>query len=246
VHEFQLFKMAGTRLAFLSLLVLLSANCAQAEMGPCKDDGHSGLICGTGAGAARVIEGSTSPSKRLALAWRSPSSPPTDVPQNKVKDLVIRIDDGAILAEQDGQFWELPSGGRVNRLQEWASWSPNSRLMIRMLDERFDTSMIDLFVFDANDTLTGPFSLLKVMEPAVRARLKQRVTNDVPYSFMELGGRPFTIDNRGVVHAQIMMWAAKNGPEYDYDVLVQVTRMNGVLDAVVKSIRLTHYQASTE
>jgi hypothetical protein len=48
---------------------------AQAEIGPCRPDQRSGLICGEGAGAARVIGGTISQSKRLALAWRSPGLP---------------------------------------------------------------------------------------------------------------------------------------------------------------------------
>jgi hypothetical protein len=80
------------------------------------------------------------------------------------------IADGAILEKHAGEFWQFPSGGGVNRLQEWVTWSSKSRWMIRMLDERWDTSMVNVFAFDADDNLTGPFDLLNVTKPALRAR----------------------------------------------------------------------------
>ena len=112
-----------------------------------------------------------SPSKHLALAWRSTGAPPTETPSgDQLEDPVIRIADGAILEKHAGEFWQFPSGGGVNRLQEWGTWSSKSRWMIRMLDERWDTSMVNVFAFDADDNLTGPFDLLNVMKPALRAR----------------------------------------------------------------------------
>lgn len=41
---------------------------AQAEAGPCKPDQFNGLTCGEGPGAARVIAGTISPSKKMAFA----------------------------------------------------------------------------------------------------------------------------------------------------------------------------------
>jgi len=65
------------------------------------------MICGSGDGAARVIDGSISPSKRLALASRSTGGPPTEMRHGEIKDLVIRIRDGAVRVEQDGEYWEI-------------------------------------------------------------------------------------------------------------------------------------------
>ena len=58
--------------AALVAAVLFTSPPAHADMGPCKPDKHDGLICGSGDGAARVIDDTTSPSKQLALAWRTP------------------------------------------------------------------------------------------------------------------------------------------------------------------------------
>ena len=89
--------------AFLVLLAALlgaGAMPARAETGPCRPDTHDGLICGSGAGAARVIDGTLSPDKRLAFAWRASKSPLSEIPDDneEVELLLVRLAGGAILA----------------------------------------------------------------------------------------------------------------------------------------------------
>jgi hypothetical protein len=222
-----------------ALLAFASLAPASAEIGPCKPDGDTGMICGEGNGGARVVEGTISPSKRLALAWRFADNPPTEAPSDTqpIEDLVIRLRDGAILAKQEGEFWEIPNVGRVNRVFEAATWSPNSRLMIETIHYRFDTGTMDVYAFDAHDKVTGPLSLFKIVEPAVRARLKQRVKDDKLYVFSaSFGPHNITIDDNGLVHASVTMWVPKMGPEAHYRVTLQVTRKDGDLGARILSI----------
>jgi hypothetical protein len=67
---------------FAVAAALLAASCASAWAGggPCKPDQFYGLTCGDGPGAARVIDRTISPSKRLAFAWREPGKSPTEDP----------------------------------------------------------------------------------------------------------------------------------------------------------------------
>jgi hypothetical protein len=65
---------------------------AHAGMGPCVPDEHQGLVCGSGDGAARVIEETLSPSKRFALAWRTPDGTPDDQPDSDKIELVRALD----------------------------------------------------------------------------------------------------------------------------------------------------------
>src|SRR5580693_3432641 len=78
-------------------VVALVLSPTKAEIGPCRPDQHAGLICGEGPGAARVVDGTISPSKRFAFAWRSPDRPPTEDPYGNVDLLLIRLSDGAAL-----------------------------------------------------------------------------------------------------------------------------------------------------
>src|SRR5215475_14483732 len=106
---------------FLSTLALLAAGLASplgAQTGPCQPDKDGGLTCGSGPGAARVVEGTMSPSKRFAFAWRAPGSSPADDPDpDKVENLLIRIADGAVLWSARGRYWQA-AGSRSNHIDE--------------------------------------------------------------------------------------------------------------------------------
>src|SRR3954466_5172363 len=152
--------------------LLLTAAPARAGMGPCVPDTHDGLICGSGDGAARVIDDTLSPSKRFALAWRSPNAPPTAEPADDKTELVlVRVSDGAILTATPTDYWDTGEM-HVNRLQEQASWSPDSRLVIRVFQQRFDSTHVDVYAIGKNGEFAGALDLLKIMDRAIRARMK--------------------------------------------------------------------------
>jgi len=217
-------------------LLALASGPAAAELGPCRPDSHHGLVCGQGDGAARVIEKTVSPSKRLALAWRSTNYPPTESAEDddSLELLLIRLKDGAILSRRKTDYWDTGET-HVNRLYETATWSPDSRWMINTTQERYNTPTVDLYAFGDADTPAGPFDLLKIVEAAARAQLKKRVKDDSNYEF-SLDSTHLKIDNRGLVHASATLWVPKTDAEPDYDMTLQVTRGDGRLGAKVLSI----------
>jgi hypothetical protein len=219
-------------------LIAAAGGPADAEIGPCRPDNHDGLVCGEGVGAARVIDDTASPSKRFALAWRSTSNPPTEEPTGDLELLLIRVADGVVLSRRKTDYWATDSGAHVNRLQETASWSPDSHWIVNTFEERFDTPTVDLYAFDRNDNVSGPFDLHQTMEDAARAHLNPRVRNDTRYSFWVFNDR-LRIDNHGLVHARVMLWVPKDGPERDYDMTVQVMQTAQGLGAKVLSVRPT-------
>jgi hypothetical protein len=89
-----------TLLLAVKVLPLIFATLPHAEMSPCKqDEKRDVLICGSGNGAAIVIRDTPSPSRQIALAWRTPEAPPTEQPNwDKIELLVLRAADGAVLA----------------------------------------------------------------------------------------------------------------------------------------------------
>jgi hypothetical protein len=216
-------------------VVIAPAPGALADMGPCQPDKFGGLTCGSGVGAARVIEDTLSPSKRLALAWRSPDGPPTNEPNGDTEILVVRVADGAILATSKGSYWNTGEA-RANRLEELATWSPNSRLLIRSFNSRFSTDAVELYAFGANDEATGPFDLLKVIEPALRVSLKRRVKDDQTFVFSIASDPAMSIGNGGLVRARVMMWVPKDGPERDFNVTARVTHDAKMLAARIVAV----------
>jgi len=125
----------GFCLAALWLLVLAPASPARAETGPCVADQAGVMTCGQGPGAARVVDGTTSPSKRLAFAWRVPGRSPTQPPDQTgdsmftVESLLIRLADGAVLSSAKGEYWRT-GDLQANNIDENVAWSPNSRLAV--------------------------------------------------------------------------------------------------------------------
>lgn len=228
-------KSTAIALAFTALVI--APLMARAEMGPCLPDDRGSLTCGTGVGAARVIPKTTSPSNRLALAWRLTSSAPgyqlhEDNPD--LESLIARIEDGAILAKSRGTYWDM--GDRYAKAQYLtAAWSPDSHLLIRMAGKGAAPHTAELFAFAQDDSVTGPFDLVKVLDPAVRAEMNG-VTDKDKYVFKISTEPSMTIDNQGLIHASVFMEARESGKGRIYDLTAQVTRTTSSFDAKVLSI----------
>jgi hypothetical protein len=97
-----------------------------------------------------------------------------------------------------------------------------ARLLIRSFNSRFSTDNVDFYAFGANDEATGPFDLLKVMEPAVRTSLRRRVKDEQTYVFSISNDPAISVGNGGLVRARIMMWVPKDGPERNFNVTARV------------------------
>jgi hypothetical protein len=235
---------------FAGAIALLAAvSAAQAESGPCKPDKSDGLTCGEGIGASRVIEGTISPSKRFALAWRSKSSAPADLLTDRthydLEDLLIRLADGALLSISPGEYWNTGSA-HVNRYEVNAAWSPDSRFMVETLDFRWDTPEVRLYAIGAGDKALV-LDLKAVMEPAVRKHLRQAVKDEGAYDFSIFGSANsehphLTIDNRGQIKAMVLMVIPKQDSYVTFDVAFQVSVRNGALTAREISIRRSHVE----
>ena len=233
---------------FLSLAIVLLAVPAMAEIGPCKPDSSNGVTCGEGAGAARLIDGTTSPSKRLALAWRSPGHPTTEMPDPyAVENLLIRLADGAVLWSAKGDYWNT-GAGRVNHYEANLRWSPDSRLAVAITDFRWETPELRLFAIGTGDKITV-LDLKPIFESAVRKELRRAVKNEASYDFAIFGstdGEPprLTIDKRGLIKAVVQMEIAR--PETTvvlFDVAFQVDEKAGALGARQVSIRRSRIKA---
>ena len=158
-------------LAALWLLVLAPASPVGAETGPCVSDQAGVMTCGQGPGAARVVDGTMLPSKRFAFAWRAPGRSPTEPPDNTVESLLIRLSDGAVLSSAKGEYWRT-GDLEANHIDEDVAWSPNSRLAIEATDSKWSTDILRLYAIGADDKVLV-LDLQKIIEPAVRTRLRQ-------------------------------------------------------------------------
>jgi hypothetical protein len=228
----------GFCLAALWLLVLAPASPVGAEIGPCVSDQAGVMTCGQGRGAARVVDGTTSPSKRLAFAWRAPGRLPTEDPrEDYVESLLIRLSDGAVLSSAKGEYWR--TGDSVaNHTGENVVWSPNSRLAIEEQDSKWSTDFLRLYAIQADDKVLV-LDLQKIIEPAVRKRLRQLGKNDGDYTFSveAADGSLPTVDDSGLVRVPVLMQIPKQDGYLYLDVTLQVSQKNGALSAGDVSVR---------
>ena len=233
-----------------TLMLCTTLMPARAEVGPCKSDGRNGLICGEGVGAARVIAGSVSPSKRFALAWRSTKTAPLDPNVDEwpydLEDLLIRLSDGAVLARTTGIYFNT-GNMEANRTAQTGSWSPDSHYLVETVEDRWSTPRFELYAIEADDKLIGPVDLNKVVESDLRARLRRSGKNDAGYALQlyedpHTGQPVVTVDRVGMVRAQAMMHIIKTDVQTTYDVVLKIVQKGPSLHAKLLSIKLAHPQ----
>ena len=233
----------GSYLAALWLLVFAPASPVTAETGPCVSDQAGVMTCGQGPGAARVVEGTTSPSKRLAFAWRAPGRSPTEPPDETgdgrftVESVLIRLSDGAVLSSAKGMYWRADDA-MANHMSEEVAWSPNSRLAIEEQDSKWSTDILRLYAIQADDKVLV-LDLQKLIEPAVRKRLRQLRKNDGDYTFSvgAADGSLATVDDGGLVRVPVLMQIPKQDGDLYLDVTLRVSQKNGALSAGDVSVR---------
>jgi hypothetical protein len=102
------------------------------------------------------------------------------------------------------------------------------------VERRAEFASAELFAFAENDASIGPFDLVKVIEPAVRAKMGAK---DAGNSVLVFAAHPaMTINDQGLLQAVVFTRRedATDGPTYD--VTVQVKRAVDSLDTKVVSV----------
>jgi hypothetical protein len=150
--------------------------------------------------------------------------------------LLIRLSDGAVLSSAKGMYWRT-GDSRSNHIDENVAWSPNSRLAIEEQDSKWSTDILRLYAIQADDKVLV-LDLQKIIEPAVRKRLRQLGKNDGIYTFSVDGGP--TVDDRALVRVPVLMQIPKKIEGsccLNFDVTLQVSQKNGALSAGDVSVR---------
>ena len=91
-------------------------------------------------------------------------------------------------------------------MDENVAWSPNSSLAIEAQGSKWSTDFLRLYAIGADDKVLV-LDLQKIIEPAVRKRLRQLGKNDGDYTFSVEDGP--TVDDRGLVRVSVMMQIPK-------------------------------------
>jgi len=100
-------------------------------------------------------------------------------------------------------------------------------------DSKWHTDVFHLHAIGADDKVLV-LDLQKIIEPAVRARLRQLGKNDRIYTFSV---EDPTVDDSGLVRASVLMQIPKQDGDLNFDVTLQVSQKNGALSAGDVSVR---------
>ncbi len=186
----------------------------------CVADKYGGLVCGEGNNALRVIADTTSPSGRFALAWRSAEGLPQDdkAPSGEIENVLVRLADGAPLAKLGGVFWATGEM-RANRHDVIAAWSPDSRSVIEVSNDRWDTYSLGWHALDGSDK-AATLDLRALVEPALKAKLPPARREG--YAFRVHEDLPVKLDARGRAQFTAMLYVPKAETSLDYRVLVHI------------------------
>jgi hypothetical protein len=214
------------------LACLLALLPVAAEAG-CITDQYGGRVCGEGKDAARVIDDTTSPSEKYAVAWRCSTGLPTgkEFPGGDVDNVLIRLDDGKVLGTLGSSYWRTGEL-RPNRDELFAVWSPDSRAVVEGANSRWDTDVFGYHAIDA-DKVTK-VDLLALVAPAIKAKIP--ASEREKYSFRVRQDLGIKVDARGHIRFKAMLFVPKND-SLDYSIDVAVNTKSGVPAARIASIR---------
>jgi hypothetical protein len=204
-------------------LYLLPGGTAHSEA--CNADIFGAFVCGAGNDAFRTIADTTSPSGKFAFAWRSSQGLPTgdELPSGDIENVLIRLADGAVLAKLGGAYWATGEM-RANRYEVIAAWSPDSRAVIEVSNDRWDTYSLGYYAPDGGDK-AATLDLRALIEPALKAKLPP--TERENYSFRVHEDLPITLDLRGRARFTAMLYVPKAETSLDYSVRVDVMLRGG-------------------
>ena len=116
-------------------------------------------------------------------------------------------------------------------------WSPNSRLAVEEQDSKWSTDFLRLYAIGADDKVLV-LDLQKIIEPAVRKRLRQLGRTQAVFTFSVEDGP--TVDDRGLVRVPVLMQIPKQIEDsccLNFDVTLEVSQKNGALSAGGVSVR---------
>jgi hypothetical protein len=210
--------------AFLLGACLPEPAIAQA----CKPDGPT-LVCDHGGNRYRIIERTTSASKRFAIAWL-PSKPTDESTFDSDDDgakgnigedcenFIIRLSDGVPLRQTPGTHWG--DRERYNHRQKIAVWSPEETWLLEIDDSKWSTDVAQVYRLGKDGSPRAGFSLLAPLRKAALAYLAKRKTRIAASEFVDSVQADAIGDDGTLTLTFIMQVPKKQSYEFEAKVAV--------------------------
>jgi hypothetical protein len=188
----------------------------------------------------RVIDKTMSPSGKFAFAWRSAGgvAPGGQIPPDGVENMLIRVADGAVLAKLGGTYW-ANGEMRANRYDLVAVWSPDSRAVIEVSNDRWDTYSFAYYAVGREEEAAA-LDLRALVEPALKA--KPPPSKRESHSFRVREDLPVKLDAGGRAQFTAMLYIPKAETSLDYGVRVDIALRQGKPTARIVSMQRTREQ----
>lgn len=200
----------------------------------CVADQYGGLVCGEGNDAVRVFADTISPSKKFAFAWRTSKGLPSghDLPAGDIENVLIRLDDGAVLAKLGGEYWATGET-MANRYEQLAVWSADSRTVVEVANSRWDTDAFAYYAIDGDKATKA--DLLALVSPAAKANVPARLREGFSVRVrQDLGVK---LDAHGHLRFKAMLYVPKSETSLDDSIEIAITSKRGKPSARIASMR---------
>jgi hypothetical protein len=222
--------MRSASIIFAFFAICLPSACEAA----CIPDQHGGLVCGVGKDAVRVLDDTTSPSKKLAIGWRCSAGLPADdkEPAGDVEDVIVRLEDGAVLGKLGGEYWNTGTM-HPNRFDYVAAWSPDNRAVVEVANSRWDTNAFGYYAIDGGKVTK--IDLLALASQAVKAKIPAREREGQAFRVRE--DLDVKLDANGRLRFKAMLYVPKGEASRDYSVEVAIASTRGPPSARIVSIQ---------
>ena len=205
------------------VLALLSLQNAALAAGPCVADQHDGFVCGEGGQAVRALSETMSPSRKFAFAWHSSDGiSGKEFSPGDVEDLLIRLDDGQVLAKLGGNYWDTGQA-RANRHATLAVWAADSRGVVEVANSRWDTDSFAYYAIDGDNATK--VDLRALVDPAMRARIPRDQRGSQSFRVRE--DLPVKLDSRGHLRFIAMLFVPKSEDSFDFQLELGITAKKG-------------------
>ncbi|MBS0244523.1 MAG: hypothetical protein JSS20_20315, partial [Proteobacteria bacterium] len=113
-----------------AMVAFAPTTMAQAPAAPCAPNAEKLVVCGTGKNPFIVLDETTSPSGKLAVAWRTKTESKEEFPDPAdVENHLVRLSDGKDMGLLVGRSWDNGKG-HGNHIYRTVVWSPDSRWLV--------------------------------------------------------------------------------------------------------------------
>jgi hypothetical protein len=216
----------ATALVAASALSVVAAAAAapggvRTKAGACVATSQDRITCGSGPTALVVLDGTTAPSGKVAIAWRSRNGSTDEVPGiDDVENHLVRLEDGSSLGIVVGRAWNTGTA-QANHINQTIAWSPDSRWLLVGDGGKWALEAIAVYAVDEGAGAVRGLALFRAISTAAARVLRERVgaSKAGAYTLDIAGDQRIEIANTGGVSLPMLFQIPKE--DKDIDLLVK-------------------------